>query len=177
MTWHEWACPACPISSLKNKFVTLIAGSGKRKNPPTLRPLHIPGGLLRCHTQSAWTQRISPRGKAEAAQSEAGRRLPGAPGRRGRPHFHGQLGSILRQEHLLRGDSGGHPRPAQAGERAANTYRLGIQFFTGTRGVGLSRSRPDRFQISSRTATRATVATETQAQRRVIKTCGSHQTR
>lgn len=38
MTWHEWACPACPISSLKNKFVTLIAGSGKRKTPPPSAP-------------------------------------------------------------------------------------------------------------------------------------------
>ena len=106
----------------KNKLVTLIAGSGRRKEPPRPTPAYSRRSFKMPHPKRLNSKYLSLRSKAEAAQSEAGCRLPGAPGRRGRPHFHGQLGSILRQEHLLRGDSGGHPGPAQAGERAAETY-------------------------------------------------------
>ena len=175
MKRHERACPARPVLRSKNKLVTLIAGSGRRKEPPA-QSLHIPGGLLRCRTQSAWTQSIyllAARQRQRRAKQVAGSQahLDGVGDRTSTASW-GVSSTRNTCSEATRVVTPGPRRPGSVRPRLTR-----IRFFTRTRDVELSRSRPALFQISSRTAARATAATEAQAQRRVTKTRGSHQAR
>lgn len=76
MAWHEWACPACPILSLKNKLVTLVAVSGRERPAPPLaysgRSFEMP------HPKRLNSKNLSSRqgrGSAEQSRSQAPRRV------------------------------------------------------------------------------------------------------